>query len=312
MNDDALYSIGEVARRTGVTVKTVRFYSDCGIVSPADRSPAGYRLYDVDAVARLDLVRTLRDLGVDLPTIRKIMDRELALPDVAAAHAQALGVQIRVLRLRRAVLTAVAKRGATPEEMSLMHKLAKLSDDERRGVVGDFLDAAFGGPGADPVFAGFMRTMTPELPDNPEAEQVQAWVELAELSQDPEFRAHIRRMAEEQAAERAHGAAVPLRRDLAATVRDQVAPAMAAGIEPASPQADALVSMLAAHYAHLLDRPNDAELRRDLLDRLDGMNDHRRDRYFQLLAVINGWPGPESLQPVLDWSVRALRARIQR
>jgi hypothetical protein len=72
-----------------------------------------------------------------------------------------------MLRLRRAVLMAVAKRGSTPEEMDLMHKLAKLSEDERRRLIGDFLGAAFGGLDANPEFAGIMRSMTPELPDNP-------------------------------------------------------------------------------------------------------------------------------------------------
>src|SRR5512147_524320 len=112
MDGDTLYSIGELARRTGLTVKTIRFYSDRGIVAPTDRSPAGYRLYSIDAVARLDLVRTLRELGLDLPKIRKVVDRELSLPEVAAAHAEALAVQIGVLRLRRAVLMAVAERGS--------------------------------------------------------------------------------------------------------------------------------------------------------------------------------------------------------
>ena len=132
MDGDGLFTIGALARRTGLTVKTIRFYSDTGIVPSTDRSPAGYRLYDADAVARLDLVRTLRDLGVDLPTIRKVVNRELPLPAVAAAYAEALDVQIRILRLRRAVLTAVARRGSTPEEMELMHKLARLSEDERQ------------------------------------------------------------------------------------------------------------------------------------------------------------------------------------
>ncbi len=86
MDGDALYSIGDLARRTGLTVKTIRFYSDSGIVPPTDRSPAGYRLYDIDALARLDLVRTLRDLGLDLAAIRQVLDREISLPEVAAAH----------------------------------------------------------------------------------------------------------------------------------------------------------------------------------------------------------------------------------
>ncbi|WP_369275815.1 MerR family transcriptional regulator [Streptomyces sp. R11] len=311
MNGDTLYSIGELARRTGLTVKTIRFYSDRGIVAPTDRSPAGYRLYSIDAVARLDLVRTLRELGLDLPTIRKVVDRELSLPEVAAAHAEALAVQIRVLRLRRAVLTAVAERGSTPEETELMHRLAQLSEDERRRLIGDFLDAVFGGLDAAPAFAGVMRSMTPELPRNPKTEQVQAWVELAEMSLDPGFRAVVRRMAEDQAAEQTRSGVTVPRRDIAAAVRDQAGPALAAGIDPASPQADPIVAAFTAFYAHLLGRPDDVALRRRLTTRLESVNDPRRERYLQLLAVVNSWPAPESLAPVLDWSVQALRARTQ-
>jgi DNA-binding transcriptional MerR regulator len=312
MDGDTLYSIGELARRTGLTVKTIRFYSDRGIVAPTDRSPAGYRLYDIDAVARLDLVRTLRELGLDLPTIRKVVDRELSLPEVAAAHAEALAVQISVLRRQRAVLTAVAERGSTPEETELMHRLAQLSEDERRRLIGDFLDAVFGGLDAAPAFAGVMRSVTPELPDSPEAEQAQAWVELAEMSLDPGFRAMVRRMAEDQAAEQARSDMTGPRRDIAAAVRDQAGPALTAGIDPASPQADPIVAAFTAHYADLLGRPDDVELRRRLATRLESVNDPRRERYLQLLAVVNGWPVPESLAPVFDWSVEALRLRTQR
>ncbi|MFJ2937873.1 MerR family transcriptional regulator [Streptomyces sp. NPDC087219] len=257
MNGDTLYSIGELARRTGLTVKTIRFYSDRAIVAPTDRSPAGYRLYNIDAVARLHLVRTLLELGLDLPTIRKVVDRELSLPEVAAAHAEALTVQIRVLRLRRAVLTAVAERGSTPEETELMHQLARLSEDERSRLTGDFLDAVFGGLDAAPTFAGVMRSMTPELPRNPKTEQVQAWVELAEMSLDPGFRAVVRRMAEDQAAEQARSGVTVPRRDITAAVRDQAGPALAAGIDPASPQADPIVAQFTAYYAHPLGRPDD-------------------------------------------------------
>lgn len=309
MDGDTLYSIGDLARRTGLTVKAIRFYSDCGIVPPTDRSPAGYRLYGIDAVARLDLVRTLRELGVDLPTIRRVVDREVSLPEVAAAHAEALAVQIRTLRLRRAVLTAVARRGSTPEEMDLMHRLAKLSEDERRRLIGDFLDTAFGDLDANAGFEGIRRSMTPELPDNPEAEQVEAWVELAEISQDPDFRAVMRRTAEQHAAERAQGDPTTLRRDSAAMVRDHVGPALAAGVDPASPQAGPIVAAVTAQYAHVFGCPDDTGLRQRLLARLETANDPRRDQYLQLLAVVNGWPAPESLAPVFDWFIQALRAQ---
>jgi DNA-binding transcriptional MerR regulator len=304
---DALYSIGDLARRTGLTVKAVRFYSDRGIVPPTDRSPAGHRLYCIDAVARLDLVRTLRDLGVDLATIRKVVHREVSLPEVAAAHAETLAVQIRVLRLRRAVLTAVASRGATQEEMELMHRLAKLSEEERQRLIGDFLEAVFGGLSDAPEFAGIIRSMTPELPDHPGTRQVEAWVELAELTQDPDFRAVMRRMADAHAAERADDSSI--RPDIATVVRDRVRPALTAGDEPASPQAEPVVAAVVAHYADLCGQPDTSTLRRRLSGRLEIVNDPRRERYLRLLATVNGWRPPESLTAPLTWFIQALRAR---
>ncbi|MFR9723708.1 MerR family DNA-binding transcriptional regulator [Streptomyces sp. MS19] len=50
MNGDPLLTIGGPARRTGLSVRTVRFWSDEGLVPPTGRSPAGYRLYDAAAL----------------------------------------------------------------------------------------------------------------------------------------------------------------------------------------------------------------------------------------------------------------------
>ncbi len=312
MDGETLFTIGDLARRTGLTVKTIRFYSDTGIVPPTDRSPAGYRLYDTGALARLDLVRTLRDLGLDLALVRQVLDRKVSVPEVAAAHADALDVQIRTLRLRRAVLRAVAERGSTPEEMDLMHKLAKRSDDERRRLITDFVDDTFGGLDANADFVDMLRTAVPELPDDPEPEQVEAWVELADLTQDPDFRAAVRRMAEYQAAERARGDDTGLHHDLTETVRDTVGRALDAGTDPASPGADPVLDALTARYAQTFGRPDDADLRRWLLTRLEIAGDPRTERYWHLLAVVNGWPVPPSLAPVFSWLTAALHARTGR
>ena len=71
-----------------------------------------------------------------------------------------------------------------------------------------------------------------ELPDDPEPHQVEAWVELAELVQDADFRASVRRMAEYQAAERHAGDRTGLHHDLSNYVRERVAAALKAGIDP--------------------------------------------------------------------------------
>ncbi|WP_406076972.1 MerR family transcriptional regulator [Micromonospora sp. NBC_00858] len=308
MNGETRYTIGELAQRTGLSVKTIRYYADRGIVPPTDRSPAGYRRYGPDAAARLELVRTLRDLGVDLAAIRRVVDHEVPLHEVAAAHAEALAVQIRVLRLRQAVLTAAAKRGGGAEEMELLHTLARLSGQERRRLVADFLDAVFDGLATTPAYPGIMRSLTPELPDDPRTEQVEAWVELAELAQDPDFRASMRRLVRQYAAD--HDVPGLPRPDAVAVVRDGVAPALAAGLDPTGPEADPVVVAVIGRYAHLTNRPDDADLRQRLLDRLDTANDPRRDRYLDLLAVINGWSTGGGVAPAVDWFSRALRARM--
>ncbi|MFJ1602225.1 MerR family transcriptional regulator [Streptomyces sp. NPDC088253] len=310
MDGGNLYSIGELAQRTGLTVKTIRFYSDRGIVAPADRTHAGYRRYAPDAVARLALVRTLRELGLGLDMIRRVVDQELTLSEVAAEHAAALDVQISILRLRRAVLTAAAEREPTPKEMELMHQLATLSEAERRRLIDDFLDSVFAGLHSGSHYAAARRSMTPELPDNPTDVQIRAWVELAELSLDPDFRVSVRRLAEDHVAGLPDGTPTPPRPDLVAVARDLVRPAVACDISPDSPQAGPVVAALTAHCALAHGRPDDAELHRWLLHRLEAASDPRRDQYFQLLALINDWPAPERLAPVIDWSIAALRTRV--
>ncbi|MGK8501157.1 MerR family transcriptional regulator [Nocardia asiatica] len=309
--DDTRFTIGAVAERTGLTVKTVRFYADQGIVAPTALSPTGYRLYDVHALAQLDLVRTLRDLGLDLATVRRVLAHELSMTEVAAAHADALDAQIRILRLRRAVLRAVAGQGSTPAEVDLMHKLVTLSAAERHRRIEEFVDAAFGGLDANPELAELIRTSLPELPDDPSSEQVAAWVEFAELASDPDFRAAIRRMAEYQARERADGDTTGLHHDLTEAVRDRVGAAIEAGIAPGSPAAADVVAELSARYAATFGRADDRALREWILERLEVGDDPRVERYWRLLAVINGWPAPPSLAAVFAWFTAALRTDLR-
>jgi hypothetical protein len=196
--------------------------------------------------------------------------------------------------------------------MELMHQLATLSEAERRRLIDDFLDAVFEGLHSRSHHAAARRSMTPELPDNPTDEQVRAWVELAELSLDPDFRSSVRRLAEDHVAGLPDGAPTPPRPDMVAVARDLVGPAVACGISPDASEADPVVAALTARCALTHGRPDDAELHGWLLHRLEAASDPRRDQYFQLLALINGWPAPEHLAPVIDWSVTALRVRAAR
>jgi DNA-binding transcriptional MerR regulator len=66
--------IGEVARRSGLTVKTIRFYCDEGLIQPISRSDGGYRLFDDTVFAELTLIRTLRAMEIPLQDVRQILE----------------------------------------------------------------------------------------------------------------------------------------------------------------------------------------------------------------------------------------------
>jgi DNA-binding transcriptional MerR regulator len=308
------YSIGELSRLTGLSVRTLRFYADSGVVPAAGRTEAGYRLYDDAALTRLALVRTLRDLDVDLATIRRVLAREVSIAEVAATHAQVLEVQIRTLQLRRAVLRAVAERGATPEEIERMHHLTRLSNDEQHRIINEFLDEVFGGLAIDPDFEQRMRGAMPALPENPSADQIEAWVELAELVQDQDFRQRIRRMAEDAAAARAAGESQDgeAARNGANLIMEKAGAAFTAGIAPDSPEAAAVAGEIAAGNMVGTERVSDPVALHRLADRLQMGTDRRAERYWQLLATINGWPPIPTMTPVFEWAIAALRAAAAR
>ncbi len=300
-HDGALYGIGEIAERTGMSVRTIRFWSDAGVVPPTTRSPAEHRRYDAAALARLELVATLRSLGLGLDAIRRVLEDQTTVAEVAAVHARALDAEIVALRLRRAVLVVIATRGSTNEEMKTVNDLARLSATERQRLVDDFVTEAFGeGPDQSGI-AERMRQATPALPDDPTPEQVDAWIEVAELVQDSDFRARVRQMAQagaRQAADRPfdHEAG----KAFTVAVSKHAGAALAAGVDPASADAEALVDRILPD--------TDRAKRAALADQLATFTDSRVDRYWQLVGIINGWPRFPSPAPAFQWLIDSLRA----
>ncbi|MEV0058033.1 hypothetical protein AB0H34_47050 [Saccharopolyspora shandongensis] len=136
-------------------------------------------------------------------------------------------------------------------------------------------------------------------------------MELAELTQDQDFRVAVRRMTEHQAAARVQGDTTGLHHALTETVRDTVGKALSTGIAPDSAESAPIVDILTARYAEVFGRPDDADLRRWILARLEIASDPRAEHYWQLLSIINGWSVPPSLAPVFAWFTAALRAAIK-
>jgi DNA-binding transcriptional MerR regulator len=79
---DPEWTVGELARLAGVSVRTLHHYDDVELLRPTGRSPAGYRLYDTADRQRLQQILFYRELGFGLEEIRHI----LAEPDRDAEH----------------------------------------------------------------------------------------------------------------------------------------------------------------------------------------------------------------------------------
>lgn len=67
--------VGELAKRTGISVRTLHHYDDVGLVSPSHRTVSGHRLYGREEVVRLQQVLSLRQLGFPLEEIRELLSR---------------------------------------------------------------------------------------------------------------------------------------------------------------------------------------------------------------------------------------------
>jgi DNA-binding transcriptional MerR regulator len=303
MSHMGFLTIGELARRTGLTTRTIRFYSDEGLLPPASRTGGGYRLYDGASLARLELLRTLRELGLGLPEASAAVDGRSSVAELARQHVTLLDEQIRVLRLRRAVLRAVARTEAELDGVRLMKDLASMTDAERAALIDEFWDEVTAGLDINPSFESGMRSAKPVLPDDPSPEQLEAWLELAELVRDKDFRARIRGMSESHSAARAEGATMDepytSTKDRWLDWTSRATAALSAGEEPGSAAGQALAAEIATKF-----EMSAAEA----ADQIATGTDTRAERYWQLMAVINGWPQWPSQAPAAEWLIAALRA----
>jgi DNA-binding transcriptional MerR regulator len=303
MADMGVFTIGELARRTGLTTRTIRFYSDEGLLPPTDRTHAGYRLYDSASLARLELLRTLRELGLSLPDAEAALAGRASVSELAKRHVALLDEQIEVLRMRRAVLRAVAKTGAELDEVGIMKDLAAMTDEERSRLIDEFWDEVNAGLNINPDFDAGMRSAKPTLPDDPSPEQLRAWIELAELVRDKDFRQRIRQMSESHSEARDSGQSMAMP-DAEAQEEWYSWIARAADLKDAGEAPDSAVAReLAAQVAAGMNLTVAAAAEHVAVG-----TDTRAERYWQLMATINGWPPVPTRVPAVEWLVAALRA----
>jgi DNA-binding transcriptional MerR regulator len=288
------FTIGELSRRTGIPVKTLRFYSDEGLLPPAERSPSGYRLYAEEHVVRIDLIRTLRDAGIGLSEIGKVLRHDTSLEEAIRLRLGAVEAHIASLQRVAAALRSALRSGTSEADLRRISMVTRLSNEERRKVIEGFFNKVTAGwARSEEWVKNMVEASVPDLPDDATAEQLDAWVELATMLEDESFVTSMRAQASDFWSKSIDHVAM---RQAQADVARVAAEARARGVLPTSPEATAIVrNFIVAMAAAAGEADDEAAVR----ERMRSLYDPRAERYWELIATMKGQPIPTG--PYADW-----------
>jgi DNA-binding transcriptional MerR regulator len=302
------YTIGQVSRLSGIPVKRLRFYADEGLLPPAGRTASGYRLFDDEDLVRIDLIRAFREAGFGLDAIRKVLARHLPLREALALRLAELEAQIEAQRRVAVTLrAALASPSPTPDNLRRIWTMTSLSQTERRAVIERFFDQVSSDPEINPKWAVQMvKLSTPDLPDEPTAEQIDAWIELSQMVSDPNFVAQMRANARDT---KGFGVDEGFQgRYDALTVR--IREAVAQRLDPSAEAGRELGREFLALWARATGQEPDAEyLAR--MKRKHFEHEPNTRRYWQLVHILRGLPEREAPDSEGIWLDRATRAVLQ-
>jgi MerR family copper efflux transcriptional regulator len=145
---EQLFRIGELAARAGVSARTVDYYTTLGLLTPAERTPANYRLYDPSALDRIaairrleahgvsldDIAKALRDNRADIPALLQQLDHDLHALQTAAhtAGPEAHGLLAAITARAHSLITTALEiaSGVPPPQPIQRHVL--VPDPDRR------------------------------------------------------------------------------------------------------------------------------------------------------------------------------------
>lgn len=130
MEEAQSYSVGELAAQAGVSVRTLHHYDEIGLLSPSERTAAGYRRYDASDAERLHRILVYRELGFDLAGIARILD-DPAVDAVEHLRRQRSLLERQIERLKQMIEGVEAM-------MNVKKTGLNLTPDEMREVFGSF------------------------------------------------------------------------------------------------------------------------------------------------------------------------------
>jgi Hg(II)-responsive transcriptional regulator len=127
--------IGEIAKRSGIGIETIRFYEREGLLQEPERRPSGYRVYDDSSVERLGYIKQAKELGFTLTEIRELLELSFAahagcehIRHKAEIKITDIESKIRSLKQMKRSLDKIVERCRaknSPNDCPLVHKSKK-------------------------------------------------------------------------------------------------------------------------------------------------------------------------------------------
>lgn len=280
-------TIGALARRSGVPVKTLRFYSDEGLLPPVGRTRSGYRVYAEDAAVRLDLIRTLREAGLAIAAIKAIFARDMSLAEALRLRLRAVETHIVSLQQVAAALRAALRSEPNEADIRRLCAVTRLTTEERKAVIERFYERVSEGVPIDDTWKRqMMAASTPKLPDEPSPEQLDAWIELAEIVQAEDF---IKKMRDAAAETWNAGFDLAAHQRVSQEANAAARALLDRGVPPTDDAARPVVERMVAGLAAAQGKTDDADYRRTLREQTQN-HDPRASRYWELVAILKGEP----------------------
>ncbi len=122
--EQAYLQIGEVAERTGVTQRTLRFYEERGVLKPPSRLDGGFRLYSEDDVRRVEQIKRLQSLlGVTLAEIKEMVEADEVKMQIRATYRKDAAVSERRAKLLRAKEVTAGQVAVIEQKLTALQEM---------------------------------------------------------------------------------------------------------------------------------------------------------------------------------------------
>lgn len=313
-----LHPIGAVAKLTGVPIKTIRYYADIGLLPPAATTDARYRLYGAAEIWRLELIRTLRNVGFSLEEIRSLLRGDVSIAQAIDVQLAAVSEQIAQLgRVQRVLERARMSAEHGDDSLRHLHELGTALNNSaaarRQLLLAKLRTTLPPDTPPTPLHEQFLERITHLLPETMTSEQTTIWAELVDLINDPAFITATQQQlapfsqftAPTDAEVRAGGAHM-------LALLQHALEAAAAGATADSPETQALVQAWLDAFAAMLQRPNTPEFAEWFAQRAPQFMPEEIYRFWELIGQLNGWGITPSYLPARRLLLAGIAWRVQK